>query len=330
MNKLLKDKKIGILMGGFGSEKNISLRSGKHVYNLLKNEGYQVEKIDVGKDFFLKQKKCQFFDIFFNALHGVFGEDGHIQGCLELLEIPYTGENLLSSALAFNKIKTKEILLSHEILMSKHVVLKDLKITDHLNVLKEIKAKGLIFPFFLKKISSGSSIEVFLVENESEWEKHYIYLKSKSQLNAFYIENKIEGMEITVGIYKNKETLKMLPILEIVSNNQFYDYEAKYTQGKTKLKTADFLSAKNLSDIKQIVCKIYQIFNFSSCVRIDFIFEQKSNKPYFLEINTQPGMTELSDIPAMLKIEKSSMTLFIENLLLQSLMSFKSHLFQSI
>ena len=212
-------------MGGISLERDVSLRSGQFVFNQLKCAGYDVQEIDVNATFLDDIPFLKTFDVFYNTLHGSFGEDGHLQGILEFLKIPYTGESLLQSSLAFNKLFCKVALSGFqkkiEAKKIPFALAHDFKLSalkpssNSKNLLEEALSNQIRFPFFLKKIESGSSIGVHLVPDERVFEELCREVNLEKYLGDYYLENKIEGREITLGVYQEKNELKVLPILEI-------------------------------------------------------------------------------------------------------------------
>lgn len=287
------DKKIAVLCGGLSNEREVSLRSGKNVYEALLRLGYKsVEMVDVNEDTILKLREGD-FDIAYNALHGKYGEDGCIQGVLELLKIPYTGCGVMSSSVCMNKDYTKRMLsFCKEIPLIKSVVVKP----DD-DILTAIK--GLKFPLMLKPVSEGSSIGMYKVNNEKELKESF--KKSLECNQDVMIEEYLVGVNCTVGVledYLNK-TLLTTEILEFRTKTEWYDYEAKYTKGITEFILPAEISDEMTKRVKEIAIKAYKTCGCSGVSRIDFLIAD--NIPYVLEINTSPGMTDLSDLPAQSK-----------------------------
>jgi len=279
----LKQLKIGVLMGGLSSERAISLMTGKGVYNELKKNGHNVVSLDIDSyslDKIIKSK----IDVAFIALHGTYGEDGVIQGILEFLRIPYTGSGVLASALAMNKEKTQEILEYNGIAVPEWTVIKEKQ------ELNKIKIK---YPVVLKPVCEGSAVGVFIVKNLKEAKNKF--LKVKKFGGAVMVQKYIEGTEISVPILGEK----VLPIIEIIPANKFYDYDAKYTPGKSK----HIIPARITSDITKkagaIAKKVHELLGCKDMSRTDIIVQ--GNKLYVLETNTIPGMTAVSLLPEAAK-----------------------------
>ncbi|MCX8015155.1 MAG: D-alanine--D-alanine ligase, partial [candidate division WOR-3 bacterium] len=282
--KKLKQRKIGVLMGGWSSEREISLRSGHNVYNSLNKQGFNAILIDINKNF-AEQIKNSKIDLAFIALHGKPGEDGTIQGFLELMNIPYTGSGVLASAIGIDKIMTKRLFEYAQIPTPKYVF-----IPNNVAVNKAIKTIRK-FPVIIKPRCEGSSVGCVVVDNYRD-----LANKSKSLQDKFgdiFIEEFIEGTIATVGILHNRS----LPILElIVKRQRFYDYKAKYTKGETEFIIPARFDKKLTRKIQALALEAHNIIGAKGFSRIDLIV--KNEQPYFLEINTLPGMTEISDLPA--------------------------------
>ncbi|MFC1500843.1 D-alanine--D-alanine ligase [Elusimicrobiota bacterium] len=275
----IKDKKIAVLYGGTSAEREISVESGRSVIKALKESGCDVVEIDVGVDIFLKLKE-QRVDFAYIALHGTNGEDGTVQGLLELLNIPYSGCGVLSSALCMDKFYSKMILKANKIATPEWILLNE-----------QSKKKCLLkFPLVVKPVAQGSAIGISIAENSKNF--------SEALENAFKIgtrilvEKYISGTEVTVAVLGSEA----LPVIEIVPANKFYDFDSKYTAGKSQHIIPARLPKKVLSSIKLLGLKVFKLFNCKALARIDMIVDKK-NKPWVLEVNTIPGMTETSLLP---------------------------------
>ena len=277
MNK--KIKKIGVLLGGFSSEREISIRSGTNVYNALLKLGYEVIKIDPRQDQIPTDIEFAFI-----ALHGRGGEDGSIQGVLEWLKIPYSGSGICASALACNKVLTKKVLIYHNLPTASFVELNNSKDLDQV---KE-------FPQIIKPTLEGSSIGVSIIENRNQLIKAYNQLKK--DYSQIFIEKYIKGRELTVSILGDE----IFPILELVPKKRFYDFEAKYTKGLTEFILPAPLTKRIENNIKKIALEAYKVTGCRGAVRVDVILGE-NDTPYILELNTIPGMTDTSDLPAQAK-----------------------------
>ena len=276
-----KEKVIGILMGGLSPEREVSLASGNAVLEAVKRKGLRGVGIDVGNDISFAVNKNK-VDIAFIALHGVYGEDGSIQGLLEYEKIPYTGPGVLASALAYDKVKSKEIFKFNKIPTADYQVFYREEKNKH-----ELK---LNFPIVVKPSNQGSSIGVSIVMEEKEWiaalELAFRYSKE------ILVEKFIKGKLLAVGM--NGE--QPMPIVHIKPKSEFYDYEAKYTRGKTEYTCPAELSTKEIESCEDVAVKVYRVLRGSGMPRVDLILDA-DGVPYVLEMNTIPGMTQTSLLP---------------------------------
>lgn len=288
IQKIEKDAKIAVLSGGLSSEAEVSRRSGKGCYEALKRLGYtNVELIEVDTNIAQKLKEGN-YDYAYNALHGKYGEDGCIQGILETLQIPYTGCGVMASAVCMNKEYTKRILSTcPDIPLIKSAFVK--KGED----VKE-KTKDLKYPLITKPVSEGSSFGMTKVNTPDELEK--AYQDAIKYNDDVLIEEYLVGICATVGILEGEDGLFATEILELRPKNEWYDYEAKYTKGMTEFILPAELSDNMTKQVKEIAIKAFDIAGCKGVSRVDFLIV--NNIPYVLEINTSPGMTETSDLPA--------------------------------
>lgn len=286
-----KEAKIAVLCGGMSSEREVSLRSGKNVLGALKRLGYEnAEIVDVSKNI---ASDLEGFEYAYNTLHGKYGEDGCIQGLLEILGIKYTGCGVMSSAICMNKEYTKRILSTcKEIPLIKSVFVRKGE-----DVKKAVE--GLRYPLITKPVSEGSSFGMTKVNKPDELEK--AYKEALKYNDDVLIEEFIDGYFVTVGVLGNKGEEFATEILEIRTKTEWYDFDAKYTKGLSEFFVpSKSLSAKASEHVKEIAVKAHQIAGCSGVSRVDFMI--KDDKPYFLEINTNPGMTDTSDLPAQASV----------------------------
>lgn len=285
-----KDIKIAVLCGGMSNERDVSLRSGKKVYESLKKQGFKNSVlIDVDENVASKLKDAK-IEYAYNALHGKFGEDGCIQGLLEILKIPYTGCGVLSSSICMDKAYTKLVLAQNkEIPLIKSVLIGK----DEKNIVE--KVKDLNFPLMLKPVCEGSSIGMFCVNDEKELvEKFDESIKCNQDI---LIEEYIEGTSCTVGVLEIDKKLVATEVLGFKTKTKWYDFEAKYTPGLTKFVMGAGFDSDLKEKVKDIAIKAFQACKCKDVSRVDFLVD-KNQIPYVLEINTSPGMTDLSDLPA--------------------------------
>ncbi len=284
-NIISKEAKIAVLCGGMSSEREISLRSGKNVLAALQRLGYsQAEIVDVSENVMNDLKG---FEYAYNTLHGKFGEDGCIQGVLEILKIPYTGCGVMSSAICMNKEYTKKVMATIGLpLISSVYLLKD---EDPIK-----KVEGLTYPLMIKPVSEGSSFGMNKVENEAELVK--AVEEARKYNSEILIEEYLVGIAATVGVLENNGKAVATEILELRPKNEWYDYEAKYTKGMTEFILPAELSDEMTEKVKKCAVKAFEICGCSGVSRVDFLIVKDT--PYILEINTNPGMTDTSDLPA--------------------------------
>lgn len=280
-----KDAKIAVLCGGMSSEAEVSRRSGKNCYEALLRLGYKNAKlVEVTENI---AKDLQGFDIAYNALHGKYGEDGCIQGLLELMKIPYTGCGVMSSAVCMNKEYTKKVLSSAGLPLIKSVL-----VTKGDNLYE--KVKPLKYPMMVKPVSEGSSLGMAKVSNADELVKA-VFEASKYKQDIM-IEEYLEGVSTTVGILEKDNELVATEILEFRTHTEWYDYEAKYTKGMTEFIIPAELSDEMTQRVKDISIQAFKVCGCSGVSRVDFLIAEDT--PYILEVNTSPGMTDTSDLPA--------------------------------
>ncbi len=285
--KIDTNAKIAVLMGGPSSEAEISRRSGKNVFKALQNLGYKnAELIEVDENIAatLRTKNIEFV---YNAMHGRFGEDGCIQGMLEVMGIPYTGCGVMASSVCMNKEYTKNILKEAGIPLIKSVLIK--KGEDYKEKIKELK-----YPFMLKPVSEGSSIGMYKVNNPEEMAE--CFEKSAKYGQDVMVEEFIQGKGLTVGVLEDGDKMFATEIIEFRTKTEWYDYEAKYTAGMTEFIIPAELSEEMTKKVKQIAVDAFKACDCRGVSRVDFMVAD--DKAYVLEINTSPGMTDLSDLPA--------------------------------
>lgn len=281
----MKKEKITVLMGGMSAEREVSLDSGKACAKALTELGFDVTSLDAKDDFIEKLIKNK-PDRVFNALHGKFGEDGSIQGLLEHLKIPYTHSGILSSAIAMDKLTSKKIFKDAKINTPEYLVVKNLE---------DFRNSKIGYPCVVKPNDEGSSVGVYIF-NQLKKSNEDTVISLLKKYNFLILEKYIPGREIQVAVMGSKA----LGAIEIIPTRSFYDYEAKYS---SSAKTKHVIPVSmNESDYKKILDMALQAHNTLGCkgvTRSDFRYNEsdKDNKIYILEVNTQPGMTNLSLVP---------------------------------
>lgn len=286
-----KDAKIAVLCGGMSSEREVSLRSGKNCLGALHRLGYKnAEIVDVSPNVMNDLKG---FEYAYNTLHGKYGEDGCIQGVLELMKIPYTGCGVMSSAICMNKEYTKKVLSTNKNIP----LIKSAFVRKGDDLMKAVE--GLQYPLITKPVSEGSSFGMTKVNKPEELQSAYDEaLKFNDDV---LIEEFIDGFFITVGVLEKKGKAFATEILEIRTKTEWYDFDAKYTKGLSEfIVPATGLSKEATELTKKIAVEAHETAGCSGVSRVDFMV--KDDKPYFLEINTNPGMTDTSDLPAQAKV----------------------------
>lgn len=292
-NKIDRNAKIAVLCGGMSSEAEVSRRSGKNCFGALQRLGFKnAELVEVDKNIAQKLQDGK-YDYAYNALHGKYGEDGCIQGILEILQIPYSGCGVMSSAICMNKEYTKRILSSHpEIPLAKSAFVR--KGEDVMTKTKDLK-----YPVFTKPVSEGSSFGMTKVNSKEELQAAYD--EAVKYNDDVLIEEFIKGVFVTVGVLEKDGKNFATEILEIRPKNEWYDYEAKYTPGMSEFILPANLSKELTAKVKQIAVLAHETAGCRGVSRVDFMISD-DGIPYVIEINTSPGMTETSDLPAQSKI----------------------------
>jgi len=280
----LKKKKVGVLMGGLSREREISLRTGKAIHKALLEKGYNACAIDVDRNIaesLIKKK----IEIAFIALHGRYGEDGTIQGMLEMMGIPYTGSDVLASALALHKVMSKKILL-HE-----KIETPDFEYFRREEIEREPGKKvSLPLPVVVKPAREGSTIGITIVKKEEELLRA---LKEAGKYDEeILVEAFVKGKEITVGILNDIA----LPIIEIAPKSGFYDYHSKYTKGETEYIIPARIPREKYLHAQEISLRAFKALGCSGCARVDLMTDEEGN-PFVIDVNTMPGMTETSLLP---------------------------------
>ena len=279
--------KVLVLMGGWSNERDISLISGKYVFESLKNSGIDVSELDLKKDNLQSIKEINPERVFI-VLHGKGGEDGEIQKYLESLGIPYTGSKSLSSKLCMNKRHTKEALLSENILTPRFERITRENISKIHNNFK--------YPFIVKPSAEGSSIGVYIVGNKEEY---YSAIEENKKISDDYIvEEYIEGTEYTVGIINSSA----LPVIKLIPPGKFYDFDAKYNSENMQYICPSGLENNIETNLKNISLKAFEILGCKGWGRVDLIIDNEK-RPWVIELNTVPGMTSHSLVPMAAKEE---------------------------
>ena len=325
-------KKIALVTGGFTGESVVSMKSSEFVYSNIDKNEYEVYKIIISKaswyyldseqgkheidknDFSLSFNGTKlYFDVAFIMLHGSPGEDGKLQGYFDMLGVPYTSCDALTSSLTMNKGYTKSIVEGIEDLYVAKSVQLFLHQGDHLS---EITGK-LQLPYFVKPNNGGSSIGMSKV-------KAFVDLpealeKAFKEDPQILVEEFIDGREFSVGVYKGSEGVEVLPATEVISSKEFFDFEAKYTPGMTEEITPGRMSEEERARVEKVVKDIYSRLNCRGMVRIDYFLQKTTGNFYFVEINTIPGQTGTSFIPQQVRAAGKDIKEFYGGLIREAL-----------
>jgi len=322
-------KTVAILMGGYSSEVNISIKSGNVVFKHLNKENYNAFRVHILKDkwvalddndaeYPINKHNFSFvlngteitFDVAFNAIHGTPGENGKLLSYLELLNIPHTSAPFYQMALTFNKRDTLSVVKEYGVKTAKSIYLNR---GDEINTKTIIDKVGL--PCFIKPNNAGSSYGISKAYNEDEIitgiETAY------KEDDAILIESFLEGTEVSVGVIQYKGELLVLPPTEIVSENDFFDYEAKYL-GKSQEITPARISNETLAKVEDEAKKVYKALSLKGFSRAEYILV--NDEPHFLEVNMVPGLTEESILPQQAAAANISLAELFENAIEQAVL----------
>ncbi|MBM4140133.1 MAG: D-alanine--D-alanine ligase [Nitrospira sp.] len=307
---MVTDKRIGVVMGGQSAEREVSLRSGNAIYNALKGLGYHTVAIDAGPDLcsVLISNKIE---IAFLALHGGYGENGSVQGMLEVLGIPYTGSKVLASALAMDKDASKKIFIYHDIPVPPFIVVRRSELgvlSFKLRTQNSELRTDFDMPWVVKPATEGSSVGVSIVRDEMNIRE--AIEKATSLSEKVIIEKYIDGKEIHIGILDER----VLGGVEVRPSLEFYSYEAKYTAGLTEYILPPEIDSKAYEKAKDAAFSAHSALGCKGATRVDLRVDGEGN-PYVLEVNTIPGMTETSLLPKIARHAGFEFPTLIEEIL---------------
>jgi D-alanine-D-alanine ligase len=279
-------KHVAVLMGGWSAEREVSLNSGKACAANLEKAGYRVTPVDVGRDVAEVLTKLK-PDVAFNALHGQFGEDGQMQGVLELLQIPYTHSGVLSSALAMHKQMAKQVMAAAGVPVAEGLVV---------NRIDAARSHPLTPPYVLKPVCEGSSVGILIVREDQEHPPQELTRPDWTHGELLLAEKYIAGRELTCAVVAGKPT----GVIDIVAAEGWYDYHAKYAKGGSKHILPADLSDSVYQFVQSSTLKAHQALGCRGVSRADFRYDDRgSGEIVCLEVNTQPGMTETSLVPEL-------------------------------
>lgn len=324
-------KKIALVTGGLSSEAVISYKSAITVGNNIDREKFDVYKIDINPlgwwyvadenhrseinrdDFSIIDKGQKInFDAVLLCIHGTPGEDGKLQGYFDMIDLPYTSCDAATSALTFNKRYTVAVAAFGGI-----NVAKSLHLFKHTPVSTQQILSQLQLPVFVKPNNGGSSIGMSKVNKADELQAALD--KAFKEDDQILIEEFISGREFTIGVFKTKGEIIVLPITEVITHNEFFDFEAKY-EGKSEEITPAKIDETIAEKLRDAAKKVYEILNCRGVVRIDFIYNEQKSEPYMLEVNTVPGQSEASVIPQQVKIKGWSLKDFYTSVIEEALL----------
>jgi D-alanine-D-alanine ligase len=336
----LKTKTIGVLMGGLSGEREVSFRSGRNCLRALQARGYNAIGIDALRDVAQRLEEEE-VEVAFLALHGRFGEDGTIQGLLEMMGIPYTGSGVLASALGMNKIAAKKVVRGSGVPTPDYL---EIGPHDDLDGACDRVEAELGLPVMLKPVEEGSSLGVAKCHDRAQFRS--AVEKGRDAFGAVFVEKFVTGTEITVGVLEQfagstnssaicatedavscrpagpggrgflvQRALIALPILEVVPHNEFYDYEAKYTEGMTDFVLPARLAPDVYAEAELLAVAAFKAVGCRGYARVDMMVDA-AGTPWFVEVNTLPGMTDTSDLPAQALAAGISYDDLVETILL--------------
>lgn len=308
-------KNIAVVWGGYSSERGVSEKSAQGIYNFLDKSKYNVIKVDINEqeweaeynnitytinknDFSFKTEEQHIqFDFAYIIIHGTPGEDGPLQGYFDMLGIPYSSSGLLACALTFNKFTCNNFLRSFGFKVADSILIKENETYNSEEIIKQLK-----LPLFVKPNVGGSSFATTKVKKNDQLRPAII--EAFTEASEVIIESFIDGVEVTCGCFKTQVGKTILPITEVVTHNEFFDYEAKY-EGQVEEITPARISIELTNQIQELTSKIYDLVGAKGIARADYII--CNNEPVLLEINTVPGMTETSFIPQQVEAANLNM-----------------------
>ena len=322
-------RNIAIICGGDSSEHDVSLRSAQGLYSFFDKERYNVYIVDIkGQDWhvelpggitakidrndfsFIEDGKAKLFDYAYITIHGTPGENGILQGYLDLVDIPYSTSGVLVEAMTFDKFVLNQYLRGYGVAVADSLLIRQ----GYEQLVSDDEIEQRIgMPCFVKPAADGSSFGVSKVKNKDQLAP--AIRKAMLERDEIMVEQYLEGTEISIGVYKTREKSVVLPATEVVTNNEFFDYDAKYN-GQVQEITPARLSEDVTRRVREITSHIYDILHCNGIIRIDYIIS-KEGKIWMLEVNTTPGMTPTSFIPQQVRAAglemKDVLTDIVEN-----------------
>ncbi|MFG6148667.1 D-alanine--D-alanine ligase [Halobacillus sp. B23F22_1] len=284
--------KVAVLYGGVSGEREVSLSTGKGIIQALKNKGHEVIGIDFDPSK-IEQLIHLKVDLVFIGLHGRFGEDGRIQGLLDMLDIPYVGSGVLSSALAMDKAKSKQIFETNDIPTALSHSYEINRYENYSVIAEEVKA-SFTTPFVVKPNQEGSTLGLTIVKEDSQIDKA-IEVAAASD-TVILVEEYVRGREVTVPVVGKQGEETALPVIEIIPKSDYYDFDSKYKPGGSEHIVPAKVSDELTEQLQNYAVQAHQLLGCSVYSRVDFIINE-NNTPIILEVNTLPGMTPTSLFP---------------------------------
>ncbi|MBQ7499114.1 MAG: D-alanine--D-alanine ligase [Selenomonas sp.] len=287
----MNQDKIVVVMGGTSTEAEVSRRTGTAILNALKSKGYNAEGMELVPKTFANDIQKTGCAIVFNALHGKFGEDGLLQGTLDMLGIPYTGSGVLAAAVTMDKAASKRVFVAEGISTPRSHTYYSYEMKRGLAA--EIEAEFSL-PMVVKAASQGSSIGVYIVESRDELKNALV--QAFKYNDEVLVEEFIEGRELTVAVWGNEEEKEAFPIIEITTLTGRYDYDSKYTKGASSHIIPAPMSEEKTKEIQDLAVRTFTACGCKGVARVDMMLS-KDEVPYVIEVNSVPGMTEVSLVP---------------------------------
>ena len=287
----MNQDKIVVVMGGTSTEAEVSRRTGTAILNALKSKGYNAEGMELVPKTFANDIQKTGCAIVFNALHGKFGEDGLLQGTLDMLGIPYTGSGVLAAAVTMDKAASKRVFVAEGISTPRSHTYYSYEMKRGLAA--EIEAEFSL-PMVVKAASQGSSIGVYIVESHEELKNALV--QAFKYNDEVLVEEFIEGRELTVAVWGNEEEKEAFPIIEITTLTGRYDYDSKYTKGASSHIIPAPMSEEKTKEIQDLAVRTFTACGCKGVARVDMMLS-KDEVPYVIEVNSVPGMTEVSLVP---------------------------------
>lgn len=336
LKRLIMRTKIALITGGYTAESEVSLKSAEFVSQQLDASRYEVYRIMITASswYYLSENGVKYpvnredftlpladrvvrFDLAFIMLHGSPGEDGRLQGYLDMVGLPYTSCDALTSALTMNKAYTKAVLAGiPDLYLARSVQLFETQRDEAV----EIVTRELTLPYFVKPNAGGSSIGMTKVKTHDQLAGAIAKaFDAENTGRQVIVEEFVEGREFSVGIYRRAGDLVVLPASEVITEREFFDFEAKYVPGLTNEVTPADLTAEQRQRVERVVKAIYARLNCRGMVRVDFFFQKSTDRFYFIEINTIPGQTAQSFIPQQVRAAGMTESAFYSELIEQSL-----------